>query len=57
VRLTLLQPATENSKEGKTKTEKKGSKKKKKPNKTQKQYEQQCKSHTCSGMLNSSMYD
>jgi hypothetical protein len=39
----------------KDKTEKKGPRKKKQ-NKTQKQYEQQCQSHTCSGTINRSMH-
>jgi hypothetical protein len=39
----------------KDKTENKGPRSKKE--KTQKQYEQQCQSHTCSGTINSSMYD
>ncbi len=39
----------------KYKTENKGPRNKKE--KTQKQYEQQCQFHTCSGTINSSMYD
>jgi hypothetical protein len=46
--LTLLQEATESSNLGKKKT-----------NRKQKtlRYEQKCQSHTCSGTINSSMYD
>jgi hypothetical protein len=40
----------------KEKTENKGPRNKKQ-NKTRKQYEQQYQSHTCSGTINSSMYD
>jgi hypothetical protein len=45
-RLTLLQEATERTKQGETKNEKHTPR-----------YEQKCQSHTCSGTINSSMYD
>ncbi len=50
-RLTV-QPAIENSKEGKTKQRTKDQEIKT----TWKQYEQQCQSHTCPGTINSSIY-
>jgi hypothetical protein len=49
-RLTLLQEATE-----RTKT--RGDKKTKQKTKNRQRYEQKCQSHTCSGTINSSMYD
>jgi hypothetical protein len=45
-RLTLPQEATERTKLGKTEQ-----------TKNTDQYEQKCQSHTCSGTINSSMYD
>jgi hypothetical protein len=54
--LTLLQQATENSKEGKT-FRTKDQERTKKRKKTQKQYEEQCQSHTCSGTINSRIND
>jgi hypothetical protein len=48
-RLTLPQEATERTKQGETKNKTK--------NENTQQYEQNCQSHTCSGTINSSMYD
>jgi len=46
-RLTLPQEATERTKQGETKNKTKNTQ----------WYEQKCQSHTCSGTINSSMYD
>jgi len=46
-RLTLPQEATERTKQGETKNKTKNAQ----------WYEQKCQSHTCSGTINSSMYD
>jgi len=46
-RLTLLQEATERTKQGETKTKPK--------TKNTQRYEQKCQSHTCSGTINSSL--
>jgi hypothetical protein len=48
-RLTIPQEATERTKQG--------DKKKKQKTKNTHRYEQKCQSHTCSGTINSSMYD
>jgi hypothetical protein len=48
-RLTLPQEATERTKLGKTEIKQK--------TKNTHRYEQKCQSHTCSGTINSSMYD
>jgi hypothetical protein len=46
-RLTLPQEATERTKQGETKNKTKNTQR----------YEQKCQSHTCSGTINSNMYD
>jgi len=46
-RLTLPQEATERTKQGETKNKTKNTQR----------YERKCQSHTCSGTINSSMYD
>jgi hypothetical protein len=48
-RLTLPQEATERTKQGKTENKRK--------TKNTHWYEQKCQSHTCSGTINSSIYD
>jgi hypothetical protein len=48
-RLTLPQEVTERTKQGKTETNQK--------QKNKHWYEQKCQSHSCSGTINSSMYD